>query len=878
MNSENIRQSFVDFFVERSHAHLPGLPLVTNDPSVTTLFTIAGMQQMIPYFMGRETPPNPNMVTVQQTMRTDDIEEVGDNSHCTFFEMLGNFSVGQYFKEEAIRFTWDFLTGVMSIPAEKWWAVTYPGDDEARQAWVDVGVPADRIGETASNWWGPPGSEGPCGPNSEIHYDRGIQYSCGRPDCSPAIECCSRFVEVWNDVFMSYYQDTSGERRPLPWNNVDTGMGFERLVTVVQGVETVYETDLYRPIIAELTGITGAKYSQNASTDRSLRIISDHARAITFIANAGVMPSAQGRGYVLRRLIRRAALHGKLLGVEEPFLTRPIEAVIRVMAHFYGSLQDRQESILQVIRTEEERFLLTLGRGLTIFEEMAQRSAADNKLLGGQDAFQLYDTHGFPLEMTEELARERGLNVDRADFTRHLEEQRARARERRTRRTIGTTPETYSSLSGSVAPTVFTGYDVLRTTSTVAAIIAGGESVSRADAGDRAEVILVSSPFYAESGGQVGDTGLIRGESGEARVIDTQRFAAPYISHIVQVERGSLAVGDVIEAEVDTERRLHILPHHSGTHLLHKALQEVLGREAVQAGSLVSPDRLRFDFRWSRALTEEELRDVQDRVNASIWANLPVRSEVKPFPEAVEDGAMALFGEKYGELVRVVSIGEWSKELCGGTHVDASGDIGLLIILAETGIGSSIRRIEALAGAAAYAHIVSLRDQISSVASVLDSGADNVLQRADHVMALLRKQEQRIVTLTNRLAAMEADSLLLRARTVNNVTIVAEVISADSADYLEATVDAIKGKIDEGVVLLASVVGDSAQFRISVSPNLAATGVRADDILKEATKRVQGKPSAGGTPQFAKGGGKDPAQMKEVVQTALALVRQKVED
>jgi alanyl-tRNA synthetase len=874
VKNDEIRQKFIDFFVQRGHIHLPSLPLATSDPSITTLFTIAGMQQMIPYFLGREQPPGPNMVTVQKAIRTNDIEEVGDDTHMTYLEMLGNFSVGDYFKREAIRYTWDFLTETMGVPAERWWAVTYPGDDEARQAWLEVGVPADRIGEDPENWW-IAGNQGPCGPNSEIHYDRGPEYGCGEPNCRPETACCQRFVEVWNDVFMSWYQEENGERRPLPWKNIDTGMGFERLTAIAQGVPSAYETDLFQPVIRSVTALTGREYGTDRVANRSLRIIADHSRAATFIISDGVMPSAERRGYVLRRLIRRAALHGRLLGIERPFLTYPVQSVIDTMSGYHSELRERTPRILQVIREEETRFLETLNRGLSIFEDVAARAQASGAGISGADAFGLYDTHGFPLEITEELAAERQLAVDRDGFDQALQAQRVRAREHANRRTIGTSPETYVEIARQVPETVFTGYNELRTTTTVAAIVAGGEPVSRVERGAEAEIVLIATPFYAESGGQVGDTGFIRGDGGVARVLGTQRPYASLISHRVRVEDGSIAVDDVVEAEVDTERRLHILPHHSGTHLLHKALQEVLGPEATQAGSLVAPDRLRFDFNWPRPLTQDEINEVQDRVNAAIWANLPVRADVMSFEDAVHDGAMALFGEKYGDRVRVVSIGDWSKELCGGTHVNATGDIGLLVITREESSSAGVRRIEAVAGAAAYAYLNQLRDRLDQVATTLETAVDNVTPRATQLMAQTRDQEKRIEALTQRLAALEAETLLHQARAVDSMTVVAGRVAADSVEYLKATTDAVKARLDRGIVVLGAVLNGGPRFTMAVTRNLADEGYSAREILGAAAVVAGGK--GGGQPEFAQGGGKDPTKVQEVLETAVDIIRRKAE-
>jgi alanyl-tRNA synthetase len=875
LNSETIRQRFIDFFVERGHMHLPGLPLVPNDASITTLFTIAGMQQMIPYFLGRERPPAPNLVTVQKTIRTNDIDEVGDDYHLTFFEMLGNFSVGAYFKDQAIRYTWEFLTDTLGIPADRWWATVYPGDEESRAAWLDVGLPPERVGEDPENWWAP-GPVGPCGPNSEIHFDRGTEFGCGGSDCRPETGCCDRFWEVWNDVFMSFYQEEAGERRPLPWNNVDTGMGFERLTAVLQNARSVYDTDLFQPIIRAVADLVGKEYGKDATTDRSLRIIADHSRAITFIISDGVMPSSEGRGYVVRRLLRRAALHGRLLGINRPFLAHPVSAVIDIMGGYHVDVQNNHDRILRIVEQEERRFLQTLGRGLNIFEDIADRAAKGSGVIAGDDVFVLSDTHGFPLEMTAELARERGLSLDEAGFAMALREQRQRASSRRFTRSIGTSPETFVRLAETLEPTSFTGYSELRTTSEVVALLAEGQPVSRAEEGDEVEVVLSSTPFYAESGGQVGDTGSIESDAALLRVMDTQRPYQSLIVHSVVVESGTIAVGDIVVAEVDAERRLHILPHHSGTHLIHKALQEVLGPDAKQAGSLVVPDRLRFDFTWPEPVSNDDLREVQDRVNAAIWANLPVTTEVEPYSEAIAQGAMALFGEKYGDFVRVVNIGDWSKELCGGTHVDATGDIGLLVIVSETGIGSGVRRIEALAGAAAYTYVNDLRDQISASAVALGAPPQNLVKRAEQIMEQVRKDEKRLHQLTQQLAVLQADRLVQGAISVDGLSVVADRITTDDLDYLEVATDQVKARLGRGIVVFGTVVGDKAAYSLGVTKNLNDEGFSAGTLLKEALQESHaGK--GGGRPWFARGGGEDASKVDDFLRTAVEVIRRKAE-
>jgi alanyl-tRNA synthetase len=579
---------------------------------------------------------------------------------------------------------------------------------------------------------------------------------------------------------------------------------------------------------------------------------------------------------VLRRLIRRAALHGRLLGIDRPFLSEPIDGVIDVLGGFYSDAAERRDRVVTVVRREEERFLQTLSRGLTLLDQIAERAAGGEHVISGADAFVLYDTHGFPLEMTVELAQERGLQVDQQGYESALREQQERARKRAFKGTIGASPETYVELAKTLTPTIFTGYDELRSTAEVLAILAGGRPVRRAESGDEVDVILDVTPFYAEAGGQVGDTGALRADAALVHVTDTQRPYASFIVHTATVVRGSISVGDQVSADVDEERRLHLLPHHSGTHLLHKALQEVLGGDARQAGSLVAPDRLRFDFTWPRPLSPEEIRDVQDRVNAAIWANLPVRREIMPYEEALSEGAMALFGEKYGDRVRVISMGDWSKELCGGTHVGATGDIGLLIITGESGIGSGVRRIEALAGAAAYAYVNDQREQLRGVAAALDTRPDMVLARAQHVTGQLREQERRIEELTRQLAEREADALVTRLQKNGSVDVVSARISASDFDYVRAVSDAVKSRLDMGAVVLGAIIDQGPKFTLALTRKLKDQGYDATAILREAAKQV-GIGGAGGTKDFAQGGGNDAEKLDALLQTTVELIRRRAE-
>ncbi|HZS93247.1 MAG TPA: alanine--tRNA ligase [Chloroflexota bacterium] len=871
MDGDTIRQKFIQFFEDRGHLQLPSLPLVPPSPDITTLFTIAGMQQMIGYFLGREEAPNKRLLTVQKAIRTVDIEEVGDSSHLTFLQMLGNFSVGDYFKHEAIAYTWEFLTETMGVPADRWWATIYPGDEDARLAWLDAGLPADRIGESEENWWSQ-GPVGPCGPDSEIYYDRGVQYGCGSPDCRPERECCDRFLETWNNVFMMYNRLESGELEPLPWNNIDTGMGFERLAAIVQGVETVYDTDLFQPIIRKVTAISGGRYGANARDDRRLRIIADHARAITFILADGVMPSSEGRGYVLRRLLRRAALYGRLLGIDRPFLQEPVSTVIETSSKYWTELGERREHILRVVGQEEARFVRTLARGLGKFEEVSEEAQADGRVIGGAEAFTLHDTYGFPIELTEELARERELSVDREGFEAALSEQQERGRrDHAFSHRVAAAPEAYAEIAKSGAPTRFTGYGELTTTTDVTSILAEGQPVQRASAGDQVEIVLAATPFYAESGGQVGDIGEIRGDTAVVRVLDTQRPNPSVIVHKAEVVEGQISVGDAVVAEVETERRLHILPHHSGTHLLHKALQDVLGPEATQAGSLVEADRLRFDFRWPRPLTPEEIQEVQDRVNAAVWANLPVRIEEEPYDDAIRRGAMALFGEKYGDRVRVVSMGDWSVELCGGTHVTSTGDIGLLLITSESGIAAGVRRIEAVAGAAAYEFVNDLRATLSEAAAAVETQPRNLVARAEQLAAQNREQEKRLESLTRALARFQAEALARESFSVDGFSVVAEQVPAESVDFLQVTADEVRRRLGSGIAVLGSLIEGKPAFTMAVAPELSRQGYAANKILRDAARSAGG--GAGGTPEFAHGGGRDASRVGDVLRVAVEAIK-----
>jgi alanyl-tRNA synthetase len=873
MNGDELRKSFIDFFAERGHVELPSLPLILrDDPSV--LFVTAGMQQMIPFFVGETEPPSRRLSSIQKCIRTVDIEDVGDEQHLTFFEMLGNFSVGDYFVPDALRFTWTYLTDILSIPVERLWATVYPGDDLARDNWLEIGMPVDRVVEDESNWWTRAGLAGPAGPDSEVHYDRGRQYGCGEPDCSPVDgrPNCHRFVEIWNNVFMDSFVNEKNEvLRPLSSKNIDTGQGFERLLMVIQGAETVYETDVFAPIVAIVARAIGTPYMTDGATDRTIRIIADHCRTLTMAMSDGGIPGNEGRGYVLRRLIRRAVLRGRLLGVERPFLEEPIREVIRIMSPRYQNVAERADSILGSIRLEEVRFAEMLVRGKPLLESFLEAAAKKNGVVPGTDAFLLHDTYGLPLELIVEVASERSVAVDTDGFEAELRHQQDRGR---ASRATGEQKnlESLAVLAERVSHSEFLGYTEPAADANVVGLIAGERLRDAVTEGDDVEIILDRTPFYAESGGQVGDTGTVTGPRGTVQVVDTQKPFGGIIVHRGTVISGSLATGDRVRAQIDSRRRAEIRPHHSATHLLHVALHEVLGPQATQAGSLVAPDRLRFDFHWPQAVGEGELVRIQTRINELVFDDEPVVTREMGFDEAVAEGAMALFGEKYGATVRMVQMGP-SKELCGGTHVSETLDIGPVVILSESGIGSGVRRIEALAGRAAFDHLSQTDAAARTVAKILGTPADRLLDRASDVMDQLRAAEKRIQQLTRRIASQQAAELTASAEPLNGSEsrFVVRRVPADSADDLLQLAAATSKSLGSGIVVLGSVVGGKPQFAASVSKDLEPQGYNARAIAQKVGQVVGG--GAGGSGEFAQGGGRDANRLDEGLDQAQNFVR-----
>ncbi|HEX9056599.1 MAG TPA: alanine--tRNA ligase [Ktedonobacterales bacterium] len=862
-----IRAAYLQFFEERGHLRVPSSSLIPrNDPTV--LLTTAGMQQMIPYFLGQETPPARLLTSAQKCFRTTDIDSVGDASHLTFFEMLGNFSVGEYFKRDAIAYAWEVLTRMYGIPKDRLYPTVHPDDDEAPELWREVaGFPADGITRLEDNWWGPPGASGPCGPDSEIYFDRGAAVGCGEPDCAPGCDRCERYLEVWNLVFMQYYQDTDGHRTPLKQRNIDTGMGLERLTMVLQNKDSVFDTDLFRPIIDKFATIVGTEYGHRPEHDKSLRVIADHGRALVFLAADGVLPSNEGRGHIFRRVLRRAVRHGKLLGLDRPFLGEAADTVIELMQGHYHELATRRDQIIDVLTVEERKFSQTLDAGMRMLNELlASLDQRGERVVPGKDAFKLYDTHGFPIELTKEIAAERDMTVDVASYEGAMQEQQVRSKAPDVFVRKGE-EETWTGLIRTVPATAFTGYGGTEGSSQVVAIVVEGQPADDVSAPQRAAIVLEATPFYAEAGGQVGDRGVIGGETGTFQVEDTQRPVPGLIVHYGQMTEGHLRIGSEVRAEVSGQRRINTMRHHSATHLLHRALKDVLGDQVNQQGSLVAPDRLRFDFNHTRAMSVDELREIERRVNHWVLDDLMVRTEIMPYREAVSTGAMALFSEKYGDEVRVVTMGP-SKELCGGTHCAATGQVGLFVTTQETSVAAGIRRIEAVTGTLAANHMRRRSALVDTLADRLqtapdpDSVADRVRQLQDEVSDLRR----RLAHLQRGQVREEAAGLAASPTRVKGVPVVTGFVSVPDDRALRELGDAVRTRLGSGVIVLATELNGQARFIVTADEALVKRGVHAGKIAQTVGERLGGK--GGGRPESAQGGGRAADQLAEAIATA----------
>jgi alanyl-tRNA synthetase len=869
-STDRLRTLFLDFFKEKGSLELPSSSLVPQDDP-TVLLTTAGMQQMIPYMLGGREPPARRLCSVQKCFRTTDIDQVGNPRTLTFFEMLGNFSIGDYFKAEAIPWAWELLTRRLGLPRERLWATVHPSDAEAYELWRKTDLLPDHLHKLEDNWWGPPGASGPCGPDSEIYLDRGEALGCGRPDCAPGCDC-DRYLEIWNLVFMQFFQDESGHRDDLPRKNIDTGMGLERLAAVMQDVPTVYETDGFRPILAKIEALTGHTYGADARNDYGMRVLADHSRAMTLLVSDGVFPSNEGRGYVLRRIVRRAVRYGRLLGLTGPFLGSLVDVVARVMGGRYTLLVSNRDSIQRVIGQEEERFSATLQSGLVLLERwIAEARARGETKLSGALLFKLYDTHGFPYELSTEILAEAGLSANEAEYRQALEEQRQRSR----------TATAFSHAAGAglgasvedAPATVFLGY---RTTVAPGHIMAlldeAGKPRTSLKASEAGSIVLDETPFYAEGGGQVGDQGELRADGGVFVVEDTRSDGSGHTIHLGRVREGKLATGAVVEARVDAERRARTAKHHTVTHLLHKALRDVLGEHATQAGSLVNPRVARFDFANPGPMTPEQLRAVNEAINTQILRDLPVETTVVPYNEAIQGGVWALFGEKYGDDVRVVRVGDYSQELCGGTHVGRSGEIGSAYIASESGIGSGMRRVEVVAGPAALEWVQSRLAQLDRVASAVNAPPEAAADRVAALTAELQAARRELSKLQAASAKDRAEELAEAAESLDGLRVVAARVDAANQDALGETADQVRKRLGAGVVVLGAVIQDRPQFVAALTPEAVQAGLSAGTIVGRIAKVAGG--GGGGKPDFARSGGKDATQLD----AALALVPQLVRE
>ncbi|UCC69220.1 MAG: alanine--tRNA ligase, partial [Armatimonadota bacterium] len=860
MTSRELRQSFLDFFAERDHRILPSSPLKPTDQ--TTLFTSAGMQQFVPWYRGLVPPAAPRVVTCQKCFRADDVEKVGRTPwHNTFFEMLGNFSFGDYFKRGAIEYGWEYVTKVLALPKERLWITVHPEDDESPGIWRDtIGVPAGRIVDDKTNWWAL-GDSGPCGPDTEIYVDTGEERGCGRPECDPTCEC-SRFNEIWNLVFQMYNRTESGELEPLPQPGIDTGMGMERLTAVMQGAPSIFETDLLAPIVSAV--VARAREAEpnlpdvlNDRQELAARVIAEHVRGLAFLLADGFTPSNEGAGYVLRRVLRRAYRFGRRLGIEEPFLHDLVPAVVDTMGDVYQELREADQRITTWLDQEEKQFEETLERSLgPLMTAIERAQAAGLEVLPGEDAFKLHDTYGLPKDLAADIAAESGLAMDDQGFERAMAEQRQRARARAEEDFASAARSGYQSFVGK---TSFLGYGSCSAEASVIAIIGDGGPVESLAAGQEGEVFLDQSPFYAESGGQVGDRGALEDKGTEVEVLDTYHPVEGAHAHKVRVKAGVLKVGQRVAASVDEARRQAIARAHTATHLLHHVLRDVLGEHAVQSGSLVDADRLRFDFAHFAALTAEQRSRIEQGVLQLALQDHDLVSEEMGLAEARKMGAIALFGEKYGERVRVVRIGGFSKELCGGTHLPHAGAIGGFAIVSEGSIGAGLRRIEAVTGAEAQALAGRHRDLLAHAAEQLGCQAFEIDESILRLQQELREARREIARTQQRSAGALADDLLGQATEVNGVKLIAARVDNLGPDALRTLADELCARMKSGVVVLGCESRGRVQFVGAVTKDLVSTGYHAGNLIREVAKIAGG--GGGGRPDFAQAGGKNPERL-----------------
>ncbi|ALX48166.1 alanine--tRNA ligase [Lentibacillus amyloliquefaciens] len=877
LTSAQVRQMFLDFFKDKGHQVEPSASLVPKEDP-TLLWINSGVATLKKYFDGRIIPENPRIVNAQKSIRTNDIENVGFTArHHTFFEMLGNFSIGDYFKKEAIAYAWEFLT------SEKWigfdpelLAVTvHPEDDEAYDIWLhDIQIPKERIIRLEENFWDI--GEGPSGPNSEIFYDRGESYGNDPedPELYPGGEN-ERFLEIWNLVFSQFNHNPDDTYTPLPKQNIDTGMGLERVVSVIQDAPTNFDTDLFMPLIREAEEISGKKYGQNSADDTAFKVIADHIRTVSFAVGDKALPSNEGRGYVLRRLLRRAVRFAKQLGIDEPFMYKLVPIVGNIMEDYYPDVLKQKSYIETVIKTEEERFHETLNDGLEILNSIIDKEKQKGSdVFPGSEVFKLYDTYGFPKELTDEYVADYGFSIDEEGFELEMEKQRERARNARQK--VDSMQIQDGVLSDVETESIFVGYDQLKVKTSVEVLVKGKEFTDNATAGDEVFVFLKETPFYAESGGQIADNGWIYTDNASGYVEDVQQSPNGQNVHKVRVKEGEIRTGEEIQAAVESAFRSGIVKNHTATHLLHQALKDVLGDHVNQAGSLVAPDRLRFDFSHFNSVSEEEMAAIEQKVNEKIWASIPVVIDRKKLEEAKEMGAMALFGEKYGDVVRVVQISDYSIELCGGCHVHNTDEIGLFKIISETGIGAGTRRIEAVSSKQAYWYVNEKLGILQKTAKLLKTTDDGVIERVEGMYDEIKTMQKENESLNAKLSNQEASSIVEKSETINGVPVLAQQVNAKDMNQLRNMLDELKQKFDSAVILLASENNQKVQLAAGVTKDLTDKGLHAGNLIKQAAEICGG--GGGGRPDMAQAGGKMPEKINEALQVANQYVTNHLND
>lgn len=862
LTGAEIRSKFLEFFQGKGHAIEPSASLVPHDdPSL--LWINSGVATLKKYFDGRVIPENPRITNAQKSIRTNDIENVGKTArHHTFFEMLGNFSIGDYFKEEAIDWAWEFLTDEkwIGFDKEKLSVTIHPEDEEAYLLWKDkIGVPENRIIRLEGNFWDI--GEGPSGPNTEIFYDRGPEYGddINDPELYPGGEN-DRYLEVWNLVFSEFNHNPDGTYTPLPKKNIDTGMGLERMASVVQNVPTNFDTDLFMPIIQATEQLANVQYGEDSSSDEAFKVIADHIRTVAFAIGDGALPSNEGRGYVLRRLLRRAVRYAKKININRPFMFELVPVVAEIMVDYYPTVKEKTAFIQKVMKSEEERFHETLNEGLAILSEVMEK-AKENGIIAGEDIFRLYDTYGFPVELTEEYAQEQGLDIDHEGFEKEMEMQRDRAR--KARQEVDSMQVQSGVLGNITVESEFIGYDKWTTEAKIVALLKDGEVVESAEAGDEIQFILDKTPFYAESGGQIADKGTVNSDHVTIKVVDIQKAPNGQNLHKGTIEIGAVTINELVKATVDSQNRSKIVKNHTATHLLHQALKDVLGTHVNQAGSLVQPDRLRFDFSHFGQITAEELDEIEKIVNEKIWESIAVQIDYKDINEAKEMGAMALFGEKYGKIVRVVQVGKYSLELCGGCHVDNTSAIGLFKIVSEAGIGAGTRRIEAVTGQAAYQQLTDQIHLLKEAANKLKTNPKDVSTRIDSLLTEVKQLQRENESLATKLSNIEAGNLVDKVKMVNEVPVLAASIPNVDMNNLRSMADELKQKIGSVVLVLGSANEGKVNIIAGVTKDLMDKGFHAGKIVKEVASICGG--GGGGRPDMAQAGGKDPSKLKDAL-------------